>query len=135
MVQHVRCEVRAIMFWSSAKLSGMVAILMIFNGLLLGQSTFASLRGTIRDPAGSAIAAAVVTARNSWTRASREVRTDPDGTYTIFNLLPSTYEITIAAPGFATIRRTNLELAVSAEVVLDFTLDPPPVQSSIEVHA
>jgi hypothetical protein len=111
-----------------------VAIFVIVDGCMYGQSTFASLRGTVRDRSGAIVANAKVTVRNADTQVSRETQTDMVGTYAVFDLPPSLYEITIAAPSFEIERRTNVELSVSAEDVVDFSLNPATVQSSVEVH-
>jgi hypothetical protein len=113
----------------------LLAILMIAYGLLPAQTTFASLRGTVHDPSGDVIANATVTVRNSATQVLRDTRSDVAGAYNFFDLPPSIYEVTIAATGFATQRRTDVELAVNAEEVLDSTLTPPTVQTSVDVHA
>ncbi|MBV8905577.1 MAG: TonB-dependent receptor, partial [Acidobacteriia bacterium] len=112
----------------------LVAILMIANGLS-AQPTFASLRGTVHDPSGAAIAKATVTVRNSATEVLRETRSDEEGAWTVFDLPPSRYEVTITAPGFGTERRTEIELTVDAEEVLDFGLNPSTIQSTVEVRA
>jgi hypothetical protein len=112
-----------------------VAISMIFDGQVHGQSTFASLRGTVRDPSGAAIANATVTVTSDATQVSREARTGQTGTYAVFDLAPSIYKITIAAPGFATQHRRDVELTVNAEEVVDFGLNPSTVRSNIEVDS
>lgn len=112
-----------------------VATLLIVDGLVYGQGTLASLRGTVLDPSGAAIVSATVSVRNAPTQVSRETRTDQAGSYTVFDLPPSTYEITVAAPGFTIQRRMDVELTVSAEEVVDFSLNPATVRSTVEVHA
>jgi len=107
---------------------------MIADGLS-AQTTFASLRGTVHDPSGATIANAIVTVRNSATQVLRETRSDEAGVWTVFGLPPSCYEVTIAAPGFAEQRQTEIALTVNAEEVLDITLNPSTVQSSVDLHA
>ena len=115
--------------------AGLMAVLMIAYANLLGQSTFASLRGTVHDASGAAIAKASVTVKNSATGVSRDTLSDKTGTWTVFDLPPSRYELTIAAPGFAIEHRTDVELTVNREEVLDFNLNPSKVQSRVEVRA
>ncbi len=57
------------------------------------------------------------------------------GIYSLTDLQPSTYEMTVAAVGFAGQRRTNIELTVGSEEVLNFALSPSTVNSSIDVTA
>jgi len=116
------------------KLLRLMAILFATGGLS-AQATFASLRGTVHDPSGAAIANAVVAVRNSATQVLRGTRSDVAGAWTVFDLPPSVYEVTIAAPGFAMQRRTDVELTVNAQEVLDCRLDPSTVESRVEVRA
>ena len=57
------------------------------------------------------------------------------GIYSVPDLQPSAYEMTVSAAGFATQRRTHVELAVGSEEVLNITLSPSAVNSSIDVTA
>jgi hypothetical protein len=111
------------------------SILLITDGVLSAQTTFASVWGTVHDSSGAPIVDATVTVTNSATQVSRNTWTDEDGSWTIFDLPPSRYEITIAASGFAAQRRTDVELTVDAEAVVDFSLNPSTVRSSVDVHA
>jgi carboxypeptidase family protein len=125
----------AVVNWLNRIRLSVVAIFMIVNGLVHGQSTLATLRGSVRDASGAAIVNASVTVRNAGTQVARETRTDKTGAYVLFDLPPSIYEITVATPGFTIQRRTDIELAVSAEKVVDFSLYPATIESSVEVHA
>ena len=65
-----------------------------------GQTTFGTFVGTVRDPSGAAITTAVVKAVNTGTSATRSTLTDGTGGYTLVNMEPGDYQITIEAPGF-----------------------------------
>jgi Carboxypeptidase regulatory-like domain len=121
--------------WRNRFLLSAAAILVIANRLLPAQTTFANLRGTVRDASGATIANAAVTVRNAATRVTRDTRTDEAGTWTVFDLPPARYEVTIVASGFAVERRTDIELTVNAEEVLAFSLNPSSVESRVDVHA
>ena len=111
-----------------------LGILTIAGGLP-AQTTFATLRGTVHDPSGATIANATISLRNAATRVLRETRSNREGAWTVFDLPPSRYEITVAAPGFAAQRATDVELTVNTEQVLDLSLNPSTVQSSVDVRA
>lgn len=114
---------------------GLVATLATAAANLLGQTTFANLRGAVHDPSGAAVANATVTVTNAATQVLRETRSDDVGAWSIFGLPPSRYEVKVVAPSFTIERRTDVELTVNADVVLDFSLTVSTVESNVEVHA
>jgi len=113
----------------------LVSILATACCLIHTQTTFATLRGTIRDTSDAAIPKAVASLRNVATGAVRTIRPDAAGAYSFFDLPPSTYEMTVTAPNFASHHRTGIELTVGSEAVVNYTLSPSPVQSTIDVRA
>src|SRR5580658_5908508 len=70
------------------------------SGVVWGQSTFGTFVGTVHDPSGSAIASAIVKAVNTGTSATRSTVTDASGGYTLVNMEPGDYLLTMEAPGF-----------------------------------
>src|SRR4051812_43709145 len=98
----------AVVNWRNRIRLTVVAIFTIVNAFMHGQSTLATLRGSVRDASGAAIVQETVTLRNAGTQVSRETRTDEAGVYILFDLPPSRYEITVATPGFAIQPRTDV---------------------------
>jgi hypothetical protein len=97
---------------------GLLSVYLAFTGIALGQSTFASLVGTVRDPSGAVVAAGVVKVENTGTSARRSTLTDQGGAYSVPNLEPGSYEVTMEAPGF---RRAvySVELLARQNVRID----------------
>src|ERR1700686_1753595 len=62
----------------------------------------ATLQGTVTDASGAVIPRAQVIVRNVETGINTTVPTNSDGFYTVPNLLPGSYEMTVSAPGFST---------------------------------
>ncbi len=89
---------------------------------LFGQSTFGSFVGTVHDPSGGVVAACKITATNTGTGAKRTVITDSSGAYTLVNLEPGTYEISMDSPGFQREIYRNLELDSRQTVRVDGAL-------------
>ena len=105
------------------------------NGILVAQTTFATLRGTVRDPSGAVIVHAAVAVKDLATGALRSSLTNNAGIYSVPDLQPAAYEITVSAAGFATQRWPKVELTVGSEAVWNITLSPSAVNSSIDVTA
>ena len=93
----------------------------------------AALSGTIADPSGALVPNAKISVRNTATNVTRELTTDSAGFYTVPNLLPGTYEITVSAGGFATEVRTGIGLEVGAQQVLNVTLKVGSSTEKVEV--
>jgi Carboxypeptidase regulatory-like domain/TonB-dependent Receptor Plug Domain len=93
----------------------------------------AALSGTVADPSGAVVPNAKISVRNTATNVTRELTTDNAGFYTVPNLLPGTYEITVSASGFATEVRTGIGLDVGAEQVLNLALRVGASTERVEV--
>jgi hypothetical protein len=89
-----------------------------------GQAATGTLSGSVSAVSGTAVANAQVVLRNAATDASRTITTDAAGFYSFPNLEPGTYEMTIQAPGFTTQMRTNIVVAVNANVVGNVVMQP-----------
>jgi hypothetical protein len=76
----------------------------------LAQNPTGSIRGVITDPQGAVVTNATITVKNKATGDVRKVDAGSDGIYTVPNLLPGEYEVSVSAEGFST---TNLPVIVS----------------------
>src|SRR5207302_180755 len=96
----------------------LVAGLLAFSNLLCvslnAQVSGGSLSGTVTDSSRAAIPNVQVTLINLATGVARTVATDDTGFYTAPDLLPGSYEMTAAAPGFTTQVRTGVTVHVGA---------------------
>ncbi len=84
--------------------------LAISSRMLLAQSTFGSVIGTISDASGAVVKGASVTLVNQGTGVERHVVTDNAGEYSFFNLNAGKYNLTIRAEGFQKLEFLNLDL-------------------------
>src|SRR5687768_9406945 len=86
--------------------SGVVLILAVFlclapaGALAQVAETAAQIQGQVTDAAGAAVPGATVIVRNSATGEERRVQTNEDGIYTIAQLPPATYDVTVEQAGF-----------------------------------
>src|SRR6202790_2806580 len=112
-------------------------VALLFSPLVLApvsaQVTGATLSGTVSDQSGGVVPKAGISIKNIATGVTRASTTDPAGFYSAPNLLPGTYEVTAAAPGFSSEAQTGITLRVGAQQVLNFTLRVGQVAQTVEV--
>src|SRR5437879_11128214 len=104
-----------------------------FAGQRRAQVAGATLSGTINDPSGAVVPNAQVSARNTATGVSRATTTDSAGFYSLPNLLPGTYEVTVTATGFSTAVQSNVALAVGAQQQLNVQMALGETTTKVEV--
>jgi hypothetical protein len=112
---------RSTRFRAFKKLAGFAALVVTAvtcSDITLGQSTFASLLGTVRDQRGAVVVGAIVEVENTGTSARRSAGSDQEGTYTVPNLEPGPYKISITAPGFR-VSQYGVELLAHQTVRID----------------
>ena len=73
---------------------GWSVFLLVFASLTFGQ-TAASISGTATDSSGAVIDGAQVTVTNDGTSWTRTVKTNASGVYSVPNLVPGTYTVTV----------------------------------------
>ena len=101
--------------WSLALLSALSAL------PALAQSA-GSIGGTVRDPSGSTVPGATITAINQTTSATKSVTSTANGSYTI-SLPPGVYSVAVTLKGFGKQTRKDLKVDGGATVTADFSLE------------
>ena len=99
-----------------------VLCLFLLAGSITAQTT-ATLRGSVLDPQGNAVAEAVVSVENALTGFSRQAKTAEDGSFAISNLPFNAYLVSVTREGFAAWSRqvglrTNIPQQVEVRLVL-----------------
>src|SRR5438132_3116968 len=88
-------------------------IVFVLSLLILPASAYAqgSLAGVVKDSSGGVLPGVTVDASSSvLIEKTRSAVTDATGQYRIPDLTPGIYTVTFTLPGFATIRRENVDL-------------------------
>jgi Carboxypeptidase regulatory-like domain/TonB-dependent Receptor Plug Domain len=109
-----------------------VSVLM-FPSLAHAQGT-ASINGTVTDPSGAVIPGTSVSATNEATNLTRETVTAGDGTYSLVNLTPGTYDVTIAKTGLKTLKFAAVALTVDQALTLDAKLELSSAAQTVTVE-
>jgi len=108
---------------------------LIFAGLAAAQTPTATLVGRVVDSTHAGVAGASVRVRSVDTNEVRTAQSLIDGQYTVANLAPGFYDVTIEKTGFKALHETKLELQVDQTARLDATLEVGMVSQSVEVTA
>src|SRR5262245_31394396 len=93
----------------------------------------ATLNGIVTDPQGALVSGATVTATNQGTGDSRSFTTGSDGRYSIPNLAPGDYNITVQGSGFAKREYKDVRLEVGRNITLNVPLTLAKVGETVTV--
>src|SRR6185436_17942145 len=96
-------------------------------------SNSGTITGTVSDPAGAVIVGAAVEGKNIGTGVLYPTVTTETGNYTLSNLPPGNYEVTITAPGFKTLNRGPLDVGARQTLRIDGTLAVGATSESVTV--
>lgn len=111
------------------------AVLLAVSGTLpaFPQAITGDLVGTVFDTSGSAVANASVTALNSANGAKSNTTANAQGQYRVTNLLPGTYAVSAAAPGFAVATLQGVGVNLNQTGTANLILQVSNVSSTVEV--
>ena len=107
-------------------------VLLAASTLCWGQAT-TSVRGSVSDPSGSAIAGAMVLLTNPESQTTRTATTGAQGEYQFLFVPPGTYTLTVTAQGFARNEQTGLQLLVNTPATVNAQLKLGQVNESVTV--
>jgi outer membrane receptor protein involved in Fe transport len=99
------------------------------------QEVSARLTGQVTDTSGALVAKAVVTLTNTNTGAVRTVETDDNGSYTITQVPPGTYDLSVKGPGFKESVSKGLVFSVNDSKNINIALEAGAVSESVTVIA
>ncbi|MBI4889470.1 MAG: TonB-dependent receptor [Acidobacteria bacterium] len=99
------------------------------------QILYGSILGTVEDPTGAVIPKAKVTITNKGTGAVREAETDEAGRYSLLSLTAGSYEMKVAAAGFRTAVRSDVEVTINTVTRADIKLEVGQMSEQVTVSA
>jgi hypothetical protein len=110
-------------------------LLLVLAGLVAPAraSMGGAISGTVKDPTGSAIAGASVSAVETNTGLAYKTHTSNAGYYALPVLPVGRYDLDVEAQGFAGYHRKDIVLDTNASLTLDAALQPGQVQQTVTV--
>jgi len=112
-----------------------VLVLLVSAAAGLGQTGTTSLRGTILDKSGAAIAGATVTLFNVQQGSERSVSSGETGAYEFLGLSPGIYRLQVEKENFRKYELDKIELQVNTPKTQVITLDLGSSAQTVEVAA
>src|SRR5579872_1739137 len=111
------------------------AIFVLTQGIAQAQLSTATINGTITDPSGAVIPGATVTVKNVATNVERSTISNGSGNYTVVNINPRRYTLTVHKDGFSTISEPEFELAVNETTTRNLSLHVGSTVENVTVEA
>ena len=118
----------------------MKVVTVCFFALLTSAVAFAqggvatgNLHVSVKDPKGSSVTNATVTAQNAAKGVERTATSDGQGGYTTQLLPPGDYPVSVTAPGFSKTESTGVSITVGGQVELPITLTVAGGKEVVEV--
>ena len=116
-------------------LSAVFLLVSVFIFPAYTQVSTADLTGRVTDQQDRVVPGATITATNKGTGATRTATTDDAGEYTITQLPPGKYDLSVEAKGFSKVLAQDIELNVGAKVTKNIELQPGEITATVSVSA
>jgi len=107
--------------------------LLILTGIAVAQTDRGTITGTVSDPAGAVIPGATVQAKNIGTSAEYTGATTTTGNYTLAQLPPGVYQVTVSMSGFKTFVRQGITVQAAQIYRIDINLEVGAISETVTV--
>src|SRR5262245_32088161 len=116
---------------------GLARMTVVFAWTVLAPASVfaqATITGTVKDTSGAVLPGATVEASSPvLIEKVRSAVTDSAGLYRIVDLRPGTYTLTVALPGFATVRRDDIVITGDVTLTIPVELKVGEIQETVTV--
>jgi Carboxypeptidase regulatory-like domain/TonB dependent receptor len=103
----------------SAKLLLLPLLIVTFAISAVAQNNKGAIVGTVKDPNDALVSKASIKVTSAKTGEIRTTDTGDDGTYTVTNLEPGAYTVSVEAQGFQTVNFENVQVETNSRLPLD----------------
>ena len=111
----------------------LVAVMGVGAPAIHAQDTTGTILGTVTDPSGASVPKAEVVVTNTQTNISTTVVTTDSGAYTVPNLNPGTYTVSIRMPGFQGANLSNIAISAGDRRRADAALTLGATNETVEI--
>ena len=108
---------------------------LVLSTVCLAQSTFGTIRGLVQDSSGSLISDATITVHSSAENTDRVTSTNSSGEFSLENLKPGDYKVSIHHDGFSDAQVPAVTLAARQELRLPISMAIASENTTVTVQA
>lgn len=112
-----------------------VALLVLCTTFAAAQETTGGIQGVVTDPTGAVVPNATVEISGGPLPRPITLQTDSNGQFLQQQLPVGMYTVTVTAPGFSTVRKTDTPVVLGRATRVDFRLEVGKVTESVVVSA
>lgn len=99
------------------------------------QTSYGTVVGTVTDSTGADVVGAKVTLKNINTSVTETTSTGAGGTYTLVNLNPGSYSVTVSQTGFKSVTQDRVDVQIGGATRADITLPVGEATETLTVSA
>ena len=110
-------------------------LLFLFTAFMFAQRDLGTITGTVTDPQGAVVPNAQVTITEAATGLQYQLTTNSSGEFVRPALKPSTYGITVSAPGFRKAQQNEIVVQAGQRTAVNISLTVGDVGQTVEVTA
>jgi hypothetical protein len=118
-----------------AKSFFVLAAVLLLSSVSFAQTGRSTVRGTVKDQQGNAVAGATVTLTNADKNFSRTQTSNENGTYTFTSIPPGTYKLEVEAPNFKKVAIADVQALVDTTIEIDPALEVGAVTETVNITA
>lgn len=123
------------MFTQTLLFIGTVSLVLLTASVALAQAGSSSLRGTVTDAQGRAVAGATVTISDEQKNFQRTQTTNESGSYVFTALPPGTYRVDVEATDFKKSSISQVQAQIDTPATLDVQLEVGNIAETVSVVA
>jgi hypothetical protein len=115
--------------------AALVLFVLTCSAIARAQQTTGEIIGWVSDDSGLVLPGVAVTLRGAGVAGAPSTSSSATGTYRFPLLPPGAYELEFALPGFTTLKRSGVQIAVGSTVEIDVTMAVGAISELVTVQA